>query len=196
MAPWVFGSTRFVYRAQNTANFTASRSKARRWTFGRSGDDRHRGQAPRCRLGFLSDLVSRPLPDDVRQALRDATPKKLSLTLWPQRAARRRYRVCGSLGTLCERTARRPPCGSARIRSARERLVARDLVDLVQVLDLDVKDRVEGRPPRVLRRRALHVDALFCTASEMAARSHHCWDHLRLIGFSKASLKVTRAHDR
>jgi predicted transcriptional regulator of viral defense system len=28
------------------------------------------------RLGFLSDLVSRPLPDDVRQKLRDAIPKK------------------------------------------------------------------------------------------------------------------------
>ncbi len=27
------------------------------------------------RLGFLSDLVGRPLPDDVRQALRDAVPK-------------------------------------------------------------------------------------------------------------------------
>jgi predicted transcriptional regulator of viral defense system len=27
------------------------------------------------RLGFLSDLVSRPLPDDVRQVLRDAVPK-------------------------------------------------------------------------------------------------------------------------
>ncbi len=28
------------------------------------------------RLGFLSDLVGRPLPDDVRQKLRDAIPKK------------------------------------------------------------------------------------------------------------------------
>ena len=28
------------------------------------------------RLGFLSDLVGRPLPDDVRQKLRDAVPKK------------------------------------------------------------------------------------------------------------------------
>lgn len=36
---------------------------------------RMKSKAVMQRLGFLSDLVGRPLPDEVRQALRDAVPK-------------------------------------------------------------------------------------------------------------------------
>lgn len=69
------------------------------------------------RLGFLSDLVGRPLPDDVRQKLRDAIPKKYRSHFGRPRG-RPRYRICRGLGPSCERAARGPALGSAAHQAA------------------------------------------------------------------------------